>query len=310
MIRPFDFPDSFLMNRLAPQAILFNSCLASTRPVRPMRRALLGIILPSIQPETYVSTIEGAIDGFAQCSHRMGEPLAQLLTLSPEQSLAGNAATGLIEAILASVGSRQAHYLLAEAETQSDVYGFLRRSGFAVYARQTIWRGSDSPRLPDTRPSGLLRPTKPSDQLAINALFSSVVPAMVQQVERQPEIKKGWSLIDNGELVGFFECSAGPFGVWVNPYFHPSARHVSLWLTHLVHELMKTHRIPVFFCIRSYQEWVGSMLQSIGFCYCGEPSVLARRIVAPTLSPQPLQLSVVEGSAPSVTTLSPPASSL
>jgi hypothetical protein len=309
MIRPFDLSDTFHLYRLSSHALCFDTRLLSTQRIRPVRRALLGRMFPAIQPETHIACVNNEILGFAQCAHRTGHPLAQLIMLSPDRMLSTSLATDALEALITVIGSRQAHYLLAESETQSDSFGFLRRSGFAVYARQTIWRGTEAPKIQESMPSGSLRPTQPQDQPAITGLFSSIVPAMVQQVEKQPDIQKSWSLLESGELVGFFQCVFGPLGVWVDPYFHPSAHQVSEWLTQFNYALLRTYRLPVFYCVRSYQEWLGPMLQGMGFACCLDQSVLARRIVAPTMSAQPVQLTVVEGNAPPVTTMTPPASS-
>jgi hypothetical protein len=310
MIRPFDLSDSLSIFHSASLSLPFDSRQVAIQPIRAFRRALLGRIFPLLHPETYVAFEDGTFQGFAQFTHPMGDPCAHLFLIAPETFPAASCATNMMEMLLTASGARHARYLIAESETHSTAYGFLRRSGFAVYARQTIWRRDKPlPTVPST-PTGSMRPARPTDQPAITALFSSVVPALVQQIENPPTTDSGWALLEEGELVGFFQFSTGSLGSWVEPFFHPSARHAADWLSRLVSDLLNTVSGPLFVCVRSYQEWLGSILQEIGFSCTGDQSVLARRIVAPVAVAQQLQLKVAEGGAPQVTTLTPPSSSL
>jgi hypothetical protein len=308
MIRSFDLTDLLTVSRLSAQAICFHPRLAATEPLRPVRRALLGRMFPTLHPETCLVTESAEALAFGQFLHRAGSPHAHLSVLAPSNFLSNPRSVDLAEALVSAAGSRNAHYLVAEADTQSDAYAYLRRTGFSVYARQTIWRSEQVPEYPDETPTGSLRPAKPEDQVAITSLFASIVPAMMQQVERAPDIPKGWSLLESGELVGFFQCAIGSRGVWIDPYFHPGARQVSVWLAQFSYAAMKTYRLPVFYCVRSYQDWLDPMMQEMGFSCLEEQSVLARRIVSPVTVSQPLQLPIVEGNAPPVTTITPTAS--
>jgi hypothetical protein len=309
MIRPFDFSDVFFLHRSSSQGLCFDTRLASTQRFRPVRHALMGRLFPHLHPETYIASSEIGLLGFSQYAHSPGQRLARLITIAPETVLTSPSMLEMLEALITASGARQAHYLLAESETHSEAYDFLRHAGFAVFARQTIWRGFASPSLPLENPAVSLRPALSVDQPSLATLFSAVVPAMVQQVEYPPDVSNGWSLREDGELVGFFTITSGALGFWVDPYFHPSARRAAECMAQLVHIIPENGTQPLFVCVRSYQEWLGGMLQELGFHCCADQSVLARRIVAPVMAVQPLQLQVMEGGAPQVTSLSPPASS-
>jgi hypothetical protein len=309
MIRPFDLPDLFSVYQSSSRILAFDTRQSSIQPLQPFRRALLGRIFPRLFPETYLAFSGGTFHGFAQISHRLGNPRAHLRLVAPDTFFASGCALSMVEMLLTVSGARRAHYLVADAETHSDAYGFLRRSGFSVFARQTIWQRDTSSPFSTVLPAGSFRPVVPTDQPAIAALFYAVVPAMAQQIESPPETKKGWVLLEDGELVGFFQFSSGALGTWVDPFFHPSAQHAGEWLSCLAFDLLNTIHGPLYICVRSYQEWMGSILRELGFVCSGNQSVLARRIVAPAIATQPLQLTVAEGGAPQVTTLTPPSAS-
>jgi hypothetical protein len=310
MIRPFELTDSFSLFQCAASGLPLDSRQSSIHPSRSFRRALLGRIFPQVHPETFVAYSAGSFQGFAQYCHSPGKPLAHLLRVSPESFFANSCAPQMLEALAAAAGARHAHYLIAESETHSEAYALLRKSGFAVYARQTVWRAEHKLSAFPAEPAGVLRPIRPSDQPALTGLYASIVPALVQQIETPPTTEYGWALFEENELVGYFQFSSGGLGAWVDPFFHPSARHAAEWLSRLLYDLLDSGTAPLYVCVRSYQEWMGTILQDLGFVCAGDQSVLARRFVAPVAVAQPLQLQVVEGGAPPVTTMTPPSSSL
>jgi hypothetical protein len=303
MIRHFDLRDSIFIQRLSGQGVCLDSRIQYTNDLHQLRDAVFASFFPSLLPETQMIERDGKPFGFAQIGNRQGCPASRLRFISPRQIANLDPGSGLIEALLKECGRRRAQHLVAEAEENTEQFGFLRREGFAVYARQDIWKGTAMPPVSGPKPEGLLRPMKSTDGLAVLALYSSVVPTLVQQIEGPPQPPSGWILMEEGELVGIFLAQNGPRGIWIEPFFHPGARNVAEWTIALMYSLSIRPAFPMHVCVRSYQDWLGSILREFGFFLCSEQAVMARRVVAPVAAAQKVPLPAVENGLPNVTSL-------
>lgn len=303
MIRRFELRDSLLVQRLTDRGVCFDFRTFHTNDLHLLRNAVFAGLFPAFLPETHMIDRAGKPFGFAQLSHRGGNPSSRLRYFSPREISQLEPGSGLMEALLTEAGRRYAQHLLAEAEENTEQFGFLRREGFAVYARQDIWKGVLVHDIAGPQPEGMLRPLKSADEPAVLALYSSVVPALVQQVEGLPRPPSGWGLFEEGELVGVFLLRIGPRGLWMEPFLHPGARHVAEWTAALTGLLEISPARPLHVCVRSYQDWLGVILRDFHFSLCGEQAVMARRVVVPVPSSQTLPLPAVEGGVSNVTTL-------
>jgi hypothetical protein len=303
MIRHFDLRDSLFVQRLAGRGVCLDGRVQFTTDLHLLRDAVFASFFPSLLPETQMIDYEGKPFGFAQISNRQGRPASRLLFYSPKEISTFEPGSGLVEALLKESGRRHAQHLLAEAEENTEQYGFLRREGFAVYARQDIWKGTVIPVLPGSLPEGMLRPLKSADEPSVLALYSSVVPVLVQQVEGLPRPPCGWGLLEEGEMVGVFLEQTGSRGIWIEPFFHPGARHVAEWTVALMNSLSIHSARPLYVCVRSYQDWLGFILRDFGFSLCGEQAVMARRVVVPVPAAQKVPLPAVETGLPNVTSI-------
>jgi hypothetical protein len=123
----------------------------------------------------------------------------------------------------------------------------------------------------------------------------AVVPALVQQVETMPwGSGQAYVLIQEDDLVGYFRLSFGERGLWIEPFFHPAAREVAEVMQSLLVWLRPRPERPVYVCVRSYQDWLGPILQHAGLHLCGEQAVLVRRIVVPIAESSQVVLSAIE----------------
>jgi hypothetical protein len=303
MIRHFELRDSLLVQRLAGRGVCFESRAFFTSDLHLLRNAVAAGLLPALLPETHVIERAGKPFGFAQLSHRRGSLTSRLRFFAPREIGLLEPGSGLVEALLSEAGRRCAQHLLAEAEENTEQYAFLRREGFSVYARQAIWKGMAVPPVAHPQPEGWLRPLKLADSPAVLGLYSSVVPALVQQVEGIPQSPGGWALYEEGELMGVFLMRSGPRGLWMEPIFHPGARRVAEWIAVLAGALDIRPARPLHVCVRSYQDWLGAILRDFGFTPVGEQAVLARRVVVPVPAGQAVPLTAVEGGVPNVTTI-------
>jgi hypothetical protein len=124
----------------------------------------------------------------------------------------------------------------------------------------------------------------------------------VHQVEGFPRRPKGWLIYEEGEPVGFFNLRAGPRGLWMEPVFHPGARNAAEWIANWLGGLSLRPPDSVYVCVRSYQDWVGPILQDNGFSLMSRRAALVRRVVVPVPIAEGLPLSAVDKPVPQATT--------
>ena len=308
MIRTFKLRDAVSLPRMSRNGISFDCRTLHTAPLHPLRYAALANVLPARIPETPLLVQNGKIAGFGQLTHRRGCTSARLRFFAPRTFLFEEAGTALLEALFAEAGHRQAQYLLAEADENSAECNYLRQQGFSVYARQKIWVGTSLQGTSEFAFSGQLRPLTETDFAAVLALYSSTVPGMVQQVEGVFRPIAGWGLFEENALVGTLLIWKGSLGTWMEPLFHPGAHKVTGWIASLIREFSIRPDHPLYICVRSYQDWLGEILESIGFTFEKDQAVLARRMVVPIPIAQTIPLPAVESGIPNATGVRSPIS--
>jgi hypothetical protein len=302
MVHSFGFRDLPALRTLAARGISLDSQTCLTQDLHILRTALLAQWVPEIIPETLILDGTNRAAGFAQLGHRRGEASSRLRFLAPRELFRDDRGIELMEALLRTAGRRQAQQILADAEEKTDETGFLRKAGFSIYARQDIWKGTPPFPRPLSTPKGEFRPLLATDASAALALYCSIVPALVHQVEGFPRRPKGWLIFEEGEPVGFFNLRAGSRGLWMEPIFHPGARNAAEWIACWLGGLSLRPPDPVYVCVRSYQDWVGPILQDNGFSLMSRRAALTRRVVVPVPIAEGLPLSAVDKTVPQATT--------
>lgn len=250
---------------------------ALTKGINPLEAALLAVVpLADLGFPTLV--LRDHEQGYiGQIRHRAGQSHAHLATLAPAPL---NISTPtpwlqLIEGLVAIAGRRGALRVNAElSENAFEAFEVLRKAGFAVYVRQTLYRREAGKVGTATTTSRVeLRPANAYDLSRLHLLYDSLVPRLVQQADplRQTELGRGESnsLVveskSDGRLLGYLEMTEGRSGLMVKPLLHPDifdeAEKVmsyafSLW--------SKAEKLPLYVCVRSYQEWLGSPLLRLG----------------------------------------------
>jgi hypothetical protein len=305
-IHPFHLRDSLSLRAMISRGICFDSRICLTQDLHLLRHAVLASLLPALYPETVVLRENGRIAGFAQLGHHRGDPSSWLRFLAPKNILPQAGGTGLVEGLLRIAGRRQAHHILADAEDKTEECGFLRREGFAVYAREEIWKGTAPVPASGGEPPGSLRPLHSTDAADAQALYCSIVPALVHQVEGFPHPSRGWKIFEEGDLVGFFHIRIGSRGLWMEPFFHPGARHAARWIGSWLATLQTKTQDSVYICVRSYQDWVGSILRDFGFSLFSRRAVLVRRVVVPLPVMEGSTLPAVDKTVPQTSTFTAP----
>jgi hypothetical protein len=92
----------------------------------------------------------------------------------------------------------------------------------------------------------------------------------------------------------------------MEPFFHPGARHAAQWIAAWLGALRPGSQEPVYVCVRSYQDWLGSILQEFGFSLFSRRAVLVRRVVVPLPILEGAPLPAVEKTAPQASTFTTP----
>ncbi len=329
MIRPFDWRDLALLHRLRSRGLCLEAERNYTHGPHALQHAVLGSFAPGTTTTTLVARpaevdLEPAV---AQLLQRNDDTVARLTYFTPDEALLQRTGLSLLEALCQAAGGRGARNLIAEVDEDSLAFEGLRQAGFAVYARQQVWRldpqalarlAEVSP--PVERPQGSRprlssrhrprahssstswRAEASSDAPAIHLLYLNLVPALVQQIEPPPS-RSGRGLVHwrDGELLGYIEIASGPRGVWIQPFFHPAAERSQDLITAFLPLLEDGRRRPVYACIRSYQGWMNHHLERLGFGLCEGQAVMVKRLAAPARRAALVPLPALDGTQPEPT---------
>lgn len=302
MIRPFDWRDFGLVRRMTERGVCFDSEAALTRGPHTFQTALLAFLAPGAGLPTFVwrPDEDERESAFGQLRFRSGDDYARLIYFAPGYE-DGGPWEALLAALAGEAAARGAHNLLAEVNEHSPECDALRKLGFAIYARQHIWRlNAPRPAAPVVEVRRL-RPQQSSDSIGISTLYTNTVPRLVQQVEPAPgRFGRGYVAHDDGEVAAFFDVSRGPLGTWIQPYLHPSIFEESCQLlAELVNLFADRDTLPVYVCVRSHQDWLRTPLADLKFEAWAEQAVMVKRLAVRVAEPEFKPLPVIAGGQPS-----------
>lgn len=270
-----------LIRRLADKGTILDSEMRCTREAADPQ----SVLLSSILPQRSLHTLIGRADGqriVGQFRIRADERIAQIVYIAPEMEpqRSDTAWLSLIDAMAAEAGKRSVHMLTAEVDEDSLLFVTMRTAGFAVYARQELWRRYPAP-LPDIEPAEL-SDSKDDDNGAIQSLFGNIVPRLVQPVAVPPEESEGFIYRHDGRLQGYVAVSTGKCGVYIVPLLHPDIlyRDAATILAGVLARIGRADRLPVYVCVRRYQDWLEDALTELGFAPCQPQALMVRHIAA------------------------------
>jgi hypothetical protein len=225
------------------------------------------------------NTSQSGISIIGQLTYAMGASYARLSFLAPEDTMEQPGLSELSDYMAAQMGRQGAFHILADVDESSQVFQLLHRAGFAIYARQRIWRLEGQPVGEEDPVSwGACRSR---DVIGVRSLYCNVVPGLVQQVEPLPKKNiKGVVHYQDGELLAFVELKYGRNGVWVQPFVHPDVEGFDQQLVHLLHDLPARGSRPLYICVRSYQSWLESAIESMGAQPGPQQAVMVRHMAA------------------------------
>ncbi len=309
MVRPFDWRDIPLLMRYRHQGVYLNTASVVTRGSLVMPAALASLLSPPAGMFTCVIHGDDVRSDplVGQCVHMPGSKFAQMTFLAPQQALQSPRTTTLLDYIAILCGERGALRLLAEVDEEDTALDALRKAGFAIYSRQRVWRltaPQDAFSLDHFGEAGQMtwRVATPRDYPAIQALYSSVVPSLVQQTEMfEADKVHGLTLYAHGEIHAFVGLHYGYRGIWAFPCIHPSVENPALCLASLIHQIPYRLSRPLYFCVRSYQAWMEETMEALGAEPGPKQAVMVRHMALQARAMRSIAIPGMEGRQPEVT---------
>jgi len=306
MIRPFDLLDVPLIAQLESQGTPLSSDVL-TRGARPLHAALASFFSLHSRGE-YTLVLPNRPAGFAQMRPRKTAPRAVVTYIAPGLS-AGNGMmeiwTQLLESLASTAGELGLQHLAAEVPEDGAEVSVLHRAGFAVFLRQDILQLKRKIVVqPSKEPA--LRACTDADLWGIQQLYLNTVPRLAQQAEVPPHIHRssaarGYVMEEGSEVIAYLEVRRGVAGVLFNAIMHPQAeQHAHGIIARGLALLDQRWSLPVYCCVRRYQEWLWDPLESLGFELFNSTAVMVKRLVVPATEPERVPTPVLV--QPKVTT--------
>jgi hypothetical protein len=185
-----------------------------------------------------------------------------------------------LDAMAAEAGKRGAYTLIAEVDENSRLFKTLRIASFAIYARQEIWHHPpDEYALPDQ--FAALEEAKGDDAQDIANLYCNIVPRLIQQIAGLPGNGQGLVYRKNGRVEGYIAVAQGKNGIYMLPHLHPDVfSDATSILAGAVASMKRASKVPLYICVRRYQDWLEEALVELGFDTCARQAFMVRHIAA------------------------------
>ncbi len=244
------------------------------------RGDLLGLttLLPFLNPGQHIFTAiqeNDLISVMGQVTQTNRDTFARISFLSPGDALEDEAP--LLDHLILQAGNWGALYVVAEVDEQNVVFKSLRKAGFSMYAWQKVWQltggGESNSQVQWMPPSAI-------EMLAVQSLYTQIVPALLQPVDAMPRKTGGLICIVDGNIQMYASIISGPVGIWIQPLVHPDAAHTADCLQSLLRVIPNRGGRPVYICIRSYQAWLESTLEEIGARPSPQQAVMVKHLAA------------------------------
>jgi len=265
MIRSFDIRDLPTLFRYRNEGLFLDSALLMTRGPLLFSSTLFSYLAPVTGIFTLMCQDEDEPGQIlmGQMVHTAGSPFARVTFLAPRDDLECACLVELLEYLAKLAGEHNAFHILAEVDERSVAFESLRRTGFAVYARQRIWK-MDGEML-EEESKDLWRPVRDRDSIEVQSLYQSLVPGLVKQIEPlSMDQLEGLVSYHEGEVIGYADLKYGHRGIWAQPILHPDVEDVDAQMKDLVAGIPERRSRPVYICARSYHSWLESVMQNMG----------------------------------------------
>ncbi|MGD8814130.1 MAG: hypothetical protein PVI78_06595 [Anaerolineales bacterium] len=304
MIRPFDWRDLMLLHRVRKHGICLDAQMGFTRGPNTLWNALMEIVPTGRSVCTLVYRPEDKHERAAigQISHRPDEPHARVAFIGPAGALSSDNSIHLLDALVEAAGVSGAHHLIAEVKEESRAFENLRRAGFSIFARQRIWRLNENLDEGGDAAKDTWRGIRDDDHPAVQMLYHSLVPPLVQQIEPPPSNQRGCLVhCRDGEMLGYLQVLSGPLGTWAQPFLHPAVEASEYLLRKAISQSLKDGTRPLSVCVRSYHGWMNAILERVGFDLWQDQAVMVKHLAATVRKPALARLRPLEGTRPEPT---------
>lgn len=270
-----------LLRRLNEKSVILDSEIIFTRDsADTVGTFVSSVILPQRGLYTLV-TRSGSLQVIGQFRLRSDDMHAHIIYLAPGSYEGEDTAyLHLLDTMSREAGRMGAHALLAEVDEESGLFETLRTAGFAVYTRQSVW--VRPPTHFDFDPGDVvLKEENENDLTGVNALIGSTVPSLVYQFALPPSDMPRLVYRRGERVEGYIAYAEGRNGIYIIPYLHPD---VITTCAHIIEAAIRMipryDRVPVYVCMRRYQDWLGAALHDLRFELHSNQALMVKHITA------------------------------
>lgn len=271
-----------LVRRLIDQSTVLDSELAYTRDTHDPNGTLISsILLPQRSLHTLVTRAQNQ-QVIGQFRIRSETQNAHIVYVAPSINGQGEDTAWLhvLDAMAREAGKDGAHALLAEVDEQGRLFETMRTAGYAVYARQEIWGRQPGDYTQFDEGIELVEETE-ADAYPVQTLLTSTVPSLVLQYAIPPADMPRLIYRDDKRIVAYIAYSEGRHGVYMIPYLHPDIiSDAPAVIEAAIRRIPRTSRVPVFVCVRRYQDWILEALAEMRFEPQAQQAVMVKHIAA------------------------------
>ena len=301
LIRLFDLRDILLIRDLQRTSETIDSARALLGEHPSLRLALLSYLFghrsrvctcvldPAGRPRSDA--------GYAQVRQRPGCPEWDVVYLAPALDVGARASAAwdrLLKGLSLLAAERGVLRLYARPLRDELAEEVLGRSGFSVYARETVF-SLGTPCGVVSHDRGRWRPMREDDREGMRRLYASVTPHLVRQAEGGDARAQGsflpgefkhcsgeWYVYDgDGSLEGCLGLREGRKGYWVHALLAETEAHKAAGLLAEGVELLAGRPVlPVYCGVRGYQQSIGRVLGERGLEEVGERSLMVKHTTA------------------------------
>ena len=293
--RTMSLVDLPLLRRLTANGTVLDSEMGLTRDARGPHSLHLSSLLFPRNLYTLIARSESQ-PVVGQFRYRPDDLIAHIVYLAPslEDECENTVWLHILDAMAREAGKHGAHSLLAEVETSSNLFETLRMARFATYARQIIWRRE--PGQIEHSSEIKLEDETSSDQIGILALIAATVPTLLQPIAAPSSEMAGMVYRKNGRIEAYIGVSEGSQGIYLLPFIHPDISTESeAILSAVVQGLDRASKLPIYVCVRTYQGWLNSYMEGLGFEEWIEQAVMVKQLAAGIRHPGFRRVTAVTG---------------
>jgi hypothetical protein len=241
---------------------------------------------------TFISRSEKQ-QAVGQFRYKADDSLAHIVYVAPELDIYADdtAWLNVLDTMAREAGRVGAQALVGEIEEQEPLFETMRAAGYAVYARQEVWM-RDALNYPSYhKPLKLTKATE-EDAGRLSGLFMSTVPRLVQQYALSDLELPHLIYEVDGQIAASIAYSEGRHGIYMVPYIRTDYfSDAPAIVESALRALPRAGKLPVYLCVRRYQDWLSEALEGLHFTLQSQQAVMVKHIAAWVRQPRFQSLS-------------------